>query len=179
MKTLIISSLLLVFVVISLQAQVKVSYDFDKSKDFSQYKTYNYTPHARQLKVDDVVRSRIMYNIDQQMEAKGFTKSDQPDIIVDVQVSLNEKQNASQISDWYGYGVGYSYGWGPSFSASAINIHNYMEGTLFIDLISTSANQLVWQGRGTGTVQERLTAEKRDKRLSKAIAKIFKKYPPK
>ena len=37
-------------------------------------------------------------------------------------------------------------GWGGGFSTTTINYDTYVDGTLFIDMIDTKKNQLVWQG---------------------------------
>jgi hypothetical protein len=58
-------------------------------------------------------------------------------------------------------------------------VESYIGGTVFIDLIDAKSNQLVWQGRGAGTYQENISPEKREKRINKGVAKIFKNYPPK
>ncbi len=66
----------------------------------------------------------------------------------------------------------------PSFTTTNINVDEYIEGTIFIDMIDKENSRLVWQGRGIGTINEHVNAEKREKRIKKSIAKIFNKYPP-
>ena len=45
------------------------------------------------------------------------------------------------------------YGYGGGFSTTTINYDTYVDGTLFIDMIDASKKQLVWQGRGTKTIE--------------------------
>ena len=158
-------------------AQVSVSTDYDKSVDFTQYKTYKYTDEALNLPVTSLNQDRLIEALSAAMASKGFSQSDNPDILVDITISTQQKQTATETTNYYG--TGYRYRWGGGFSTSNINVNDYTEGTIFLDFIDAESNQLVWQGRGVGTVQENASAEKREKRANKGMAKILKKYPPK
>ena len=158
-------------------AQVSVSTDYDKSVDFSQYKTYKYTDEALNLPMTSLNQDRLIEALSSALAAKGFSPSDDPDILVDITVSTQQKQTATETTNYYG--TGYRYRWGGGFSTSNINVNDYTEGTIFLDFIDAGNKQLVWQGRGVGTVQENSSAEKREKRANKAMSKILKKYPPK
>ena len=170
-------NLTLMLLSIQMVAQVSVSSDYDKSVDFSKYKTYKYTDEAMNLPVTSLNQQRLIEALSDAMASKGFTQSDDPDIRVDLTISTQQKQTATETTNYYG--TGYRYRWGGGFSTSTINVNDYTEGTIFLDFIDAESNQLVWQGRGVGTVQEKSSPEKREKRANKGMAKILKKYPPK
>ena len=173
--------LILILVVGTVQGygQIKTSHDYDREVDFSAFKTYNYTEEAMSLDISDLAEKRFFDAMDAQLATKGLSKSDSPDLLIDVNFKVAEKESATATTTGNDfYGGGYRYRWGPSFSTTTINYTEYLEGTIFIDLISTSSNQLVWQGRAVGTIKDG-TPEQRDKRTKKAVGKIFKKYPPK
>ena len=161
---------------VSALAQVKVSYDYDNQADFASYKTYKFTDDAMKLPINDLNRKRMLDAISSELAKKGFSPSDDPDVWVDVVVTAQQKQSSTASTNYYG--SGYRYRWGGGFSTTNISTHDYIEGTVFIDLIDAKTKQLVWQGRGVGTVAESIKPEKREQRIKKGTAKIFKKYPP-
>lgn len=153
---------------------IKVSSDYDNTVDFTKFKAYAYTEEALKLPIQELDRNRIISAIDKAMTAKGFTKSTSPDVLLDLQVKLEQKTEATATSTG---GYGYRYGYGGGFNSTHVNVENYVVGSLFINMISS--NKLVWQGRGTKTLEEQPTAEKKEQNINYAITEIFKKYPPK
>ena len=51
-------------------------------------------------------------------------------------------------------------------------------GTLLIDLYDPARKQLVWRGDGTKTIDIKKNPDKNYRNLQKAVAKLFKNYPP-
>jgi len=175
MKKLLLLSFILV--VAASCSSIKISSDFDKSAGFASYKTYAFTPEAEAMPIDDINRGRILSAIASELTAKGFTKSDQPDVFIDVKLKAQQIQTATATTDYYG--TGYRYRWGGGFTSSTINYDTYTEGTLFIDMIDASKNQLVWQGRGAGTINPDASQQRREENINYAVKQIFMKYPPK
>jgi hypothetical protein len=176
MKKLFIPLLILVLTVSC--ATVKVSSDYDKTAPFANYKTYALTQEALNLPVDDLNKNRFLTAIEKELGLKGFTKSDKPDVLIDLKLVTENKQTATATSSG-GYGYGYRYGWGGGFSTTTINYDSYKEGTLFVDMIDATKLQLVWQGRGVGTLNPDASAKTREYNISNAVKMIFEKYPPK
>lgn len=161
-------------------SSIKISSDFDSQANFAAYKTYAFTKEAEALPVDDINRARIINAVSSELVAKGFAKSEQPDVLIDMHIKAEEKQTATATSSSPGYyGAGYRYGWGGGFSTTTINVENYTEGTLFVDMIDASKKQLVWQGRAVKTLDPDATPEQREKNISYAVKQIFTTYPPK
>ena len=176
--------LLLSFIVITAVScsSVQVSSDFDQTVDFSKYKTYAFTEEALALPINELNRNRLLTAIETELAGKGFTKSENPDVWIDIKAKLQEQQTAYATSSGYpgyGYGYGYRYGWGGGFSTTTINYDTYTDGTLFIDMIDVQKNQLVWQGRGTKTISENANQKTREENVKYAIKQIFMQYPPK
>ncbi len=159
-------------------ATVKVSSDYDRTAPFAGYKTYAYTPEALNLNINEINKMRVLSAIDNELKLKGFTKSDNPDVLIDMKVTTSTKQIATANTTG-GYGRGYGYRWGGGFSTTTINYDNYTEGTLFIDIIDAAKKQLVWQGRGVKTLDPEASASAREKNINNAVKSIFAKYPPK
>jgi hypothetical protein len=176
--------LAIVLIIAASCSSVKISSDFDRTAGFSSYKTYAFTEEALAIAINDLNRNRLFNAIDTELAAKGFTKSaSNPDVMIDIKLKGEQKQTATATNTGgyggYGYGYGYRYGWGGGFSTTTINYDTYVDGTLFIDMIDTKKNQLVWQGRGTKTIEPDASEKKREQNINYAVKQIFMKYPPK
>lgn len=158
-------------------ATIKVSTDFDKSAQFPAYKTYAFTPEALNLNIEELNRKRLLTAIENELSLKGFTKSENPDILIDLKVTGEQKQTATATTTG-GYYGGYRYRWGGGMGTTTINYDTYLEGTLFIEMIDASKKELVWQGRGVGTIDPDASAKKREENINNAVKQIFTKYPP-
>lgn len=148
---------------------VRVSYDFDRSTDFNTYKTYNF--HQKgidKLELNDLDKRRILSSIEAQLKAKGFTKSENPELLINVLASSKEKID---INNGY-YGGGY---WGPYYGGPS-RVYQYTSGTIIIDIIDDKKNILVWQGAGSGLNVSNLDSKGDD--IPKAIEEILAKFPP-
>jgi hypothetical protein len=158
-------------------SSIRVSSDFDKTAGFASYKTYAFTPEVQSLPLDDINRNRLLNAIETELAAKGFSKSDKPDVLIDLTIKTQTQQTATATNTG-GYGYGYRYGWGGGFSTTTIDYNTYVDGTLFIDMIDASKKQLVWQGRGTKTIDPDASQQRREQNINYAVKQIFVKYPP-
>ena len=81
-----------------------------------------------------------------------------------------------------GFYSGFGGGWGwqgfGGLQDSSINIteQDYKEGTLVIDMYDAKTKQLLWRGSAEGTLSDK--AAKNENKLDKAVAKMFKDFPP-
>lgn len=169
---------ILILIIAASCSSIKVSSDYDKTAGFSAYKTYTFTQEALNIQLDDLNKNRLISAITTELSAKGFTKAESnPDVLIDIKLKGEQKQTATATSSG-GYGGGYGYRWGGGFSTTQINYDTYIDGTLFIDMIDASKKQLVWQGRGTKTIDQDANQDKREKNINYAVKQIFMKYPP-
>lgn len=161
-------------------SSLKVTYDYDGQADFTKYKTYAFTEEALKLPIEQLNRDRILKAIENEMTAEGFTKSETPDVLVDLHVKAEQKREATATTTG-GYGMGgyYGrYGYGGGFSTTQINYNDYIEGTLFVNLVDRATEKIAWQGRATKTIDEDVSPEKRESNINYAVKQIFTKYPP-
>lgn len=164
-------------------SSVKIAYDYDKQADFTKYKTYAFTDEVAKLPVDELNRGRIITAVETELAAKGFTKSENPDVLIDIFVTAKQRKEAvANTSGGYGgyggYGYG-RYGYGGGFSTTTVNYNEYTDGTLLINLVDKSTEKIAWQGRGTKTIDENASAPKRESNINYAVKQIFTNYPPK
>jgi hypothetical protein len=173
--------LLALLILLSSCSSVKVVADYDKEAKFNDYKTFAFFKTGiDKAEISDLDKRRILRAIEAELLAKGFTKSEKPDLLVSLFTKSQQRVDVYNNSwgnggwGWGGYaGFGPSWGWGwnqqPSVSTS-------MQGHLYIDLIDANKKELVWQGMGTGYLSRNM--EKKEARIKEFVTKIMEKYPP-
>ncbi len=150
---------------------VKVTTDYDSKTDFKDYKTFAfYKKGIDKVEISDLDKKRILRAIETELTAKGMTKSEKPDVIVNIFAKTNKKINVYNDNNffwrpWY---------YGPNFNTT---ISQYNQGTLFIDMIDNEKKELVWQGIGSGALSLKSVAKK-EKRIKEFVTEILEKYPP-
>jgi hypothetical protein len=158
----------------------KVSYDYNKSADFTTFKTY---AHKDGTKVgQDLIDDRIVAAIDAQLAAKGLTKVEaNPDVFVIYHVAFDKQKDISTYSSGYGGYGAYGWGWGGGWAGgtTSTQVRDILVGTLVIDIADAKKSELAWRGMGVREVNTQANPEKRDKSINEAAKKIFKNYPPK
>ena len=74
--------------------------------------------------------------------------------------------------------LGPTWGWGNAGANAAVNTTFVFKiGTLVVEMADTKDKQLVWRGSVSDTIND--NSNKNIKNLDKAVAKLFKGYPPK
>lgn len=154
-------------------SSVRVSSDYDKSVDYSQYKTFAFFKDGiDKVKIHDLDKKRILKAIERELQAKGMTSSENPDLLVNIFTEATERVDVNQWN--YGYG----WGWGPfGMGMNHSTVNRTTEGTLYIDLIDGKKKELVWQGTGEGVLTKNIN--KKEERINEFVNKILAKYPPK
>jgi hypothetical protein len=149
-----------------------IAVDYDKSTDFSRYRTYEWgkgTP-ARTPGLD----LQIVKAIDEQLVRKGFTKTDNdPDLVVTYHAATHEEIDYDEAS----YGSGYGPAYGSPISASTADAPMIVKvGTVVVDMYDTKKKRNVWHGVGTDLVRD--DPGKVSERIQKGAAEMFENFPP-
>ena len=166
------------FFILTSCSSVYVNTDYDKKANFAAYKTYAYNKSSiDKLEISDLDKKRILYAIDAVMPTKQFSKSENPDILINIFTKERERVNVYNNMGW-GYGFGWGWGWGPGWGMGMgfTQTTTTPEGTLYIDIVDAKTKELVWQGIGTGYLTTNF--EKKDERIAEFVSKILEKYPP-
>tara|TARA_B110000483_G_scaffold209261_1_gene255458 strand:+ start:889 stop:1422 length:534 start_codon:yes stop_codon:yes gene_type:complete len=174
MKNLILLSFCLIFISCS---SVRVFSDYDTAIDFKDYTTYAFfKPGIDEVEISDLDKKRILKAIEVELDEKQLTKSETPDLLINLAVKSSNDVYINQNNGFgFGYGFGFWNGWGlPNNNIATVS--SQTNGMLFIDLIDTKTKQLVWQGKGKGYISE--YSKKRDERIQYFVTEILKNYPP-
>lgn len=164
-----------------------ILYDYDHSADFGAYRTYNFIEGAGPDSGDyQSFFSRYMIDaITHEMEKRGYTKSDNPDLLVNFNAVLADKTKISTSpapmapmgAGYYGYRGGYYGGWGVGYGyATETHVSQYTEGTFNIDIVDNVKKQLVWEAVGVGRVSDE-ALENLQQRVMEGVPKFFAGYP--
>lgn len=176
MKTIKLLPLFLLFVLGSCSS-IRVNSDFDKNVDFNQFKTYAFHKNGiDKAEISQLDKKRILRAIDAELSNKGMTKSENPDLLINIFTKEREKVSVNQFNAGWGYGWGWGwnpYMWGGQQTIATSNT----EGTLYIDLIDAKKQELIWQGEGVGYLTQ--NREDKEKRINEFVAKILAQFPPK
>jgi hypothetical protein len=152
----------------------QVKTDFDRSANFTQYKTYSW----EQVKTKDALDAgRIKSAVNAALAAKGWTQVDSGgDVsIVAMEITKNQ-QTLNTFYDGFGGGWGYRRFGGGGFGEATTTTDTYKVGTVVVDLFDTKTKQLIWRGSESDTLSN--NSDKNIKNLDKGVEKMFKKFPP-
>jgi hypothetical protein len=175
MKTIKLLSLLLVFIFESCGTSISVYSDFDKSIDFSQYKTYAFHRSGiDKVQISELDKKRILYAIEIELDKKGMSKSETPDLLINIFTKEREQVDVNQYNAGWGYG--WRWGWNPYLWGGQTYVTTSTEGTLYIDLIDAKKKELVWQGDGEGFLTK--DTHKKDEVIHEFVLKILAQFPP-
>src|SRR4029077_9702638 len=152
----------------------QVKTDYDRSANFTQYKTYSW----EQVKTKDALDAgRIKSAVNAVLATKGWTQVDSGgDVSI---VAMEITQNQQTLNTFYN-GFGGGWGWrrfgGGGFGEATTTTDTYKVGTLVIDLFDTKTKKLLWRGTSSGTLSN--NSDKNIKNLDKEVEKLFKQFPP-
>ncbi|MDO7173996.1 DUF4136 domain-containing protein [Mariniflexile sp. AS56] len=169
---------LALLLVVTSCSSVRVATDYDKNANFSTYKTFAFFKTGiDKAEINDLDKRRILRAIEAELLAKGFTKSDNPDLLISLFTKSNQRvdvyNNYWGNRGWGWGGYNSPWGWG---GFNQPNISTRTEGVLYVDLIDANKKELVWQGMGTGYLTQNM--DKKEERIQEFVSKIMEKYPP-
>jgi hypothetical protein len=156
----------------------KVSVDYDKNANFSSYKTYAWGEGTNAK--NPLGHQRIVAGIDAQLAAKGWQKVDSnPDVVVIYSAATGSKTQINTFETGGPWG-GYRWGWGGyrgyGGGTSTTTVQEIPVGHLIVDMADVKNKDFVWRGTASDTLSDQ--PEKNQKKLEKALNKMFKNFPP-
>jgi hypothetical protein len=156
-----------------------IRFNYLQGTNFSQYKTYKWVKIPNAQYPNQILDEQIMRAIDAQLATKGLTKTEEnPDLYVTYQAAVNQEKQWNSYStggDYWGWG-GWG-GWG-GMSTTTTTSQTINIGTLNLDIYDVGTKKQVWRGSASKTLGSGKDPAKVEKNINKAMAKLFKKYPP-
>lgn len=182
-----LSLILLGLVFLSSCSSVRVLSDYNQEANFNEYKSYAfYKTGIDKAQISDLDKKRILYAIEDEMASRGFVKSENPDLLISI--FTKEEERVDVYNNNFGWGWGGAWGWGPAWAWGpgwgwgwggwGPNVSTRTQGSLYIDLIDNKNRELVWQGKGEGTLANTKNIEKKEQRIKEFVSQILEQYPP-
>ncbi len=154
---------------------VRVSYDYDKETDFSNYNTYNYYSDM-ETGLSELDNKRLFKAMDIILRTKGLLFSEEPDFLINIRgKSFQVPQNSS-----IGLGIGNSgrnVGGGVSIGIPVGQPN--LEREIQFDFVDVKKDMLFWQAISKSSFKENVLPIEREQKLQELVDKVFAKYPPK
>ncbi len=162
--------------------------DFDRSIDFSSYKTFGFPENTGTDRggYTTLVTNHFKEAVRREMTVRGYTYSEaSPDLIVNFYNELKDKTRVYSRPGWATTGVwGFGYGrprygfysaW-PFYYDNDIDVVQYKSGAIKLDVVDAARKQVVWEAN----VEERLTDQAQDNPqpvIARLVTELFKKFP--
>lgn len=161
--------------------------DFDSAVDFSGYRTFAFiSEHPLMTEMDSagaspLLEGRLMRITEEALEAKGFRKVANPetaDFAVGFTVGSRDKIRVNSYPEPYRPYYG-GWGWGgPYFAgASNVDVQQYTEGTLAIDIYDVTEHKPAWHGVATKRITDSMRRNPDDS-VSEVVNEILTSFPP-
>lgn len=159
----------------------KIRSDQDPAANFAGYRTWNFAPDlgTDRAGYSTLVTSHFKTAVAREMQARGYTQSDQPDLLVNFFTTVREHTDV-QSTPRVQMGLGYYryrsglYGTWPLYNE--VTSTTYKVGTASIDVVDAARKQLVWEGVAEGRLTEKML-DAPGPAISAAVSEIFAKYP--
>ena len=185
-----ISRSLLIVLLISLVSACSsgpnIRSDYDSSVDFSNYKTYGFfSPLGIEgPNYSTIYGSVFREAISREMESRGYTMSEDPDLMINVSARLDDKTKVTQTSTpayggygYYGYRHGYYSPWAGYGYSTSTHVSQYTEGTVNIDVVDIAEKRMVFEGVAIGRVKEDRSNEEVRAAINSGVTEMFANYP--
>jgi hypothetical protein len=161
-----------------------VHYNYDHGANFAGYRTYQWVelPGPGGTVPDQLIDQSIKRAVDEQLAQKGLARVEKDgDLKVGYHAIIHEEKGIDLSA--FGMGGGPFGGGGPGLggwnSGTVTGQTTTLPvGMLLIDLYDPATKKLIWRGDATKSVELKKDPDKNYKDLQKAMAKLFKNYPP-
>ena len=175
MKALLVALIVLAGAACASAQKVKVS--ADANFNLAKYKTYAWDKGVPAH--NPLIEENIISTVDEALRAKGLTKvTANPDLLVismaainsDLQMYMPRWSNNIGSPTWYGMAVGQQ-------------MATISQGMLVVDVADAATKDSVWRGGSSQTLSHGPTgdfakdAKSVDKKVKKAVEKMFKQFP--
>ena len=149
--------------------------------DFSQYSTFGFfSPLASDNQgYESLVSNFLKVATAQELDGRGLTYSDSPDLLVNFYIETEEKirtRNVPTAHSYYSYRGPYGYHPYQAYPAYETRIDQYTVGSLNIDVVDAKTQTLVWEGMVSGRVTDR-SVRNLEETIDNAVAVIMVGFP--
>jgi hypothetical protein len=167
-------------------ATIQVGSDYDKTASFTNYRTFTLmqrehhglNPDTNPLviqRADDAIRAELI--------ARGYQYTADPaaaDFSVDFTIGSQDRTDINSYPDPY-VGMGWGWGrrgwWGGPYWGNELDVRQYREGTLSIDVFDARSHRPVWHGWAKKELS-RQDMQNSEEPIRRAVQAVLEKFPP-
>lgn len=155
-------------------APIRVTYDYERTVDFSKYKTYNYYSNINSG-MNELDTKRLLDALDSGLQAKGINLSDTPDFYIDIKSSeYKEVQNSS-----VGVGVGGTSGnVGGGLSVGIPIGQSNLNRIIQFDYVDENGQGLFWQAISESSYSPNSSPQQKESLFKAIVTKVLEGFPP-
>ncbi|MFS4416660.1 DUF4136 domain-containing protein [Maribacter sp. 2307ULW6-5] len=171
--------LALTFLLVLLGAcsSTNITYDYDPGVDYTNYATYGFF-QGMNTGLAPLDEKRLFRVLERELQRKGFKFSEDPDLMIDItsDTYVYESNSMGGLGMDVG-GTGGAMGGGVSLGLPVNGTS--LRRTILFNLVDAKRDYLIWKATANGPIRERITPEKKEKKMEQLVAKALSKYPPK
>jgi hypothetical protein len=161
---------------------LRVGSDFDRTSSFAGYHTFSWMPREHYGTRNPLVVQRTRDAIQGELTRNGFSyvpDAAAADFVVDFTVGAHERTDVQSYPAPYGgpWYPGYPQWWGYPYWGNEVDVRQYREGTLAIDIFDAHTNKPVWHGWAKKELT-RSDIERSEAPIRTAVAAVLEKFPP-
>jgi hypothetical protein len=144
--------------------------------DFRAFKTYNFFPQLgtdRDNGVRTPISSRLMAAMEREMESRGLSRSDSPDLLIDFNVWAEDRVDIRSTPTHTVHRSHWNRGFStwPTYNTT---VRQYTEGSLLIDLIDPRSGTLVAEAAASQRISDNsLDQAQADKLVAELMSSVW------
>lgn len=154
----------------------QIASNVNPGTDFEAFQTFNYVQPLgtdRSNGVRTPFSTRLINSMDREMEARGLTLADDPDILVDFTITAQDRIDVRQTPTSTVHRSHWHRGWStwPTYQTT---VRQYTEGSLVIDIIAPKQGMLIAEGGATQRINnDQLTQERSDELVAEIMGSFW------
>ncbi len=180
LRSLILASLA---VMISACTTLQVGSDHDPAANFQHYRTFTLMQRSHSGTSNPLVLVRASDAIKAELIRKGYVEATDPsaaDFTVDFTIGSKERTDVSSYPEPYvgpGWGWGRAGWWGGPYWGNSVDVRQYREGTLSVDIFDAKSHRPVWHGWAKKELSRKDISNSAEP-IRNAVAAVLAKFPP-
>jgi hypothetical protein len=162
---------------------MQVGSDFDKGAEFSGYHSFTIMQREHRGTHNPLVATRTEDAIRQQLQQQGYVQAADPlaaDFTVDFTIGSQERTDIDSYPGMYaggGWGWGRRGWWGGPYWGPDVDVRQYREGTLSIDMFDAHSHRPVWHGWAKKELTQK-DIDQSEQPIQRAVAAVLARFPP-
>ncbi len=168
-------SILLLLIITTSCAPIRVNYDYERTTDFKAYKTYNYYANL-DSGLSELDTKRLLDALDDAMQSQGYSLSETPDFFIDIKSSEYQERARNNVGVGVG-GTGGHVGGGVSIGIPVGQ--NKLNRQIIFEFVDENKTGLFWQAVSESSYSPNASPEKREALFKAIVTKVLEGFPPK